>query len=760
MMHSITLSFNGGEVTPYLSYLTNFVKHASSCSLMENFLPMPFGGFRKRPGTLWLTELPDNPRIEVFTFSDGTSNVFVFHAAGIIILATDGDEIDTIAKTIPDPFRLQFSQINDIIDIVSPDFHPCRVSSADGITWTLDETVFDYPPLLDENTDETHTLAVPGSGTVAPAASFTLTSSASLFEAGHVGAIFKIAKKRPADDYERSLKAINATTSTALEVTGLAYFSTSSTSGGWTGDFTVQKSPDGTTWTDERVFTAAGDRNIPVTEIDVGSGFTFLRIKYDGTTATASRGILAAASAFVSGLARITAVASGTSATATALTRLPVTTTSYWTEGAFSTHQGFPLAIALHDRRRVFAGTALRPMSIWASANDDLNNFLQGTAADEGFYRTLAATRQSPIRWLASQRRLFVGTVEGEWVIGADTDSPISPESFLAREYTRFGSNTVPAIPVNDSIYFIERQGLRLRELAYVLERESFDAADLTRLAEHIAVSGITQMAFQHSREPFLWVCTNSGTLLAFAYNRREDIAGWSRHTTLSGKFTSVAVLRNDSDDDDVFLAVRRIPEGGDEGDSVFHLEKFAPSQQRILEEGDFDGMHYVDSGVNAATSGGDNTLTVPDHLEGAQLNVLANGISYERFVLTSAFDLPVACSNAHAGLPVTSILTTLPLDVQVENGTSHSRRKRAQELKLNVFQSFGGSYTYDSQTEVINYTTTGDNTDDSPTLRTAWIPTILPPAHMEDLTFSIRHTEPYPFLCRAAIVSWTLHEP
>jgi hypothetical protein len=757
-MHSITLSFNGGEVTPYIAYLTNFVKHASSCLRMENFLPMPFGGFRKRPGTLWLSTVPANTRIEVFTFSDGLANVIAFHPAGIIIFDVDGTQIATISKTITDPFRLQFSQINDIIDIVSPNFPPCRISS-DGVSWTLADIIFKYPPLLDENTNPAHTLSVPGSGTIAPAASFTLTSSLALFTAGHIGATFKIARKRPANDYERTLAAINATTSPPIEVTGIAYFSTSSTSGGWTGSFTVQKSNDGTTWTDERVFTAADDRNVPVTEIDTGSGFSFLRIKYNGTTATASRGILAVASPFVSGLCQITAVTNGTTATATATTRLPVVTSEYWTEGAFSSRQGFPLAIALHDRRRFFAGTTRKPMSLWASAADDFDNFQQGTEADQSFYRTLAATRQSPIRWLASQRRLFVGTEEGEWVVGADSDTLISPESFLAREYTRFGSSTVPAIPVNDSIYFIERQGLRLRELAYVLERESYDAADLTRLAEHVAVSGIQQMAFQYSREPFLWSITGDGTLLAFAYNRREDIAAWSRHTTLAGKFTSVAVLRNDSDDDDVFLIARRIPADGTEEDAEYHLEKFSPSQQRYQETGNFDEIHHVDSGIHTATTGAENELTLPDHLEGSFVSVLSNGVSYVRYVLANTIALPEDSAHSHAGLPITSTLSTLPLDVASETGTSHSRRKRAQELKLNVYQSFGGSYTYDGDTNIIDYTNTLDNTDSAPALRTGWIPATLPPAHMEDLTFSIVHTEPYPFLCRASILSWTLHE-
>ena len=626
MLHSITLAFNGGEVTPYLAHVTNIDKHASSCTRMENFLPMPFGGFRKRPGTLHLSTLPGNCRLESFTFSDGLSNVIAIHADGIIIFDADGVEVDTIAKDIPNPFLLQFSQVNDIIDIVSPDFHPIQLSSADGIVWNLDTTTFKSPPLLDENTDPALTLNVPGGGTsLAPAAAFTLTSASAVFTTGHVGAFFQISRKRAADDYERSLTATNGTTSAALQLTGSAYFSTSSTSGGWTGAFTVQKSPDGSTWTDERVFNAAGDRNVPVTEIDVGDTFTFLRIKYDGTTAAASRGILAAASPFIRGIVEITAFTSSTSVSATAISRIPTGTTEYWAEGAFSDEQGFPRAIAIHDRRRAYAGTRRRPMSLWFSATDDLDNFLQGTEADQGFYRTLAATRQSPILWVASQRRLFVGTETGEWVIGADTDSLISPESFLARQYTRFGSNTVPAIPINDSIYFVERQGLRLREFAYVLERETFDAADLTRLAEHLHVSGIVQMAFQHSREPILWCITAAGELTAFAYNRAENLAAWSRHTTLAGTFQSVAVIRNDSDDDDVFLVVRRTPEvGADE----YHLEKFSPSQQRYQEQGDLSEIHHVDSGVATSTTGLDHEVSVPAHLEGAFLAVLANGTS------------------------------------------------------------------------------------------------------------------------------------
>lgn len=758
MLHQATLQFNGGEITPYLAYLTPLDKHASSCARLENFIPMPFGGIRKRPGTYHLATLPATARLEAFTLSDGSSFILAFTTTAVHIFQPDGTPYDLLDYSFGDPFQIQFSQVNDVIFLASPNFLPLSLSfPVSG--WELADANFKYPPLLDENPIATHLLTVPGSpgGTLAPAAVFTLTSSANLFAAGHVQATFEISRKRAANDFERSLNATDGATSAPIEISGIAYFSTSSTSGGYTGSFIVEKSTNGSTWTEERIFAAEGDRNIPVTEIDVGEGYFFLRLRYTGTSHAPSRGILAAASPFIRGLARITAFTNATTVTASAITRVPIGETQYWAEGAFSAHRGFPRAITLHDRRRIYGGTLHRPMSIWASAIDDLNNFRTGTADDEGFYRTLAATRQSPIVWMASQRRLYAGTEEGEWVINPDQDGPLTPESFTAREYTRFGSSTVPALVINDSVFFIERQGFRLRELAYVLERESYDAANLTRLAEHISASGITQISYQHSREPLLWSVTAAGDLLAFAYDRRENLAAWSRHTTITGKFRSVAVLRRNANDDAVFVLIERTHP--DTLAVTHHLEKLATSQQFHQEQADLTQIHHVDSGIysiDPATL----EIPVPAHLEGQTLHTLADGIFYESYVLDSKITLPIAASHIHTGLPITSTLASLPQDITLDAGTTHARTKRAHELKLAIYNTFGGSYTYDAQTNQINYTTTGDLTDTAPALLTGWMEHTLPPAHLQDLTFSIVHTEPYPFICRAAVLSWQLHEP
>ncbi len=836
-LHQVNFSFNGGEITPYLAHVNNLDKHATSAARMENFLPMPFGSIRKRPGTLHLAKLPRAGRLETFTFSDGSSYVFAFlppvaeipgvipvpaQPGKLVIYRPDG----TIAKEFTsglngpadfeEPFRLQFSQINDVIDIVDPNHQPRQVRSSfdgsGGISWTLVNTVFKYPPLLDENSDETHTFQLSEMGKPfvegklfmptapdLPVQELVILSSKGFFKRSHIGAVFEISRERAANDFERTQMAANGFTA-HIEVSDIAYFSTSGLNdSNWYGTFTVERSDKGgapLSWYPFRTYTALGDRHVPVTEIEIDKP-CLLRLSYLGNPNTKARGILAVGSAYTRGLVQITDLSpttpalEGTSAICKALTMVPGTRTKYWTEGAFSEYRGYPRTIAVHDRRRVFGGTFHRPMSLWFSRTDALDDFQTGTEDDAGMFRTLAATRQSPVLWMASQRRLFIGTNTGEWVVGAESsDTPISPVNFLAREYTRFGSNTVPALAINDSVYFVERQGIRLRELAYVLERETFDAADLTRLAEHIAVDGITQMSFQQSREPFLWMVTGEGNLLSFAYNRNENLAAWARHTTAYGKFRSVAVVRNNEDDDDVFFIVERTPAAGVK---EYHLEKFSISQQAHLEAGDLDKVHYVDAGVKVAPA--DIVLHQPaddlpyyrfrvkPHFKGRRMHYLArhpmdhdndpatplrdtgrvfhSGTVYQDSLDGQCYiDLPREAVTVDYGLPITSVLATLPLDIQVENGTTHSRLKRAHELKLNVLNTLGGTYTYAGDTGQLHYATTADTMDAAPALRTGWLAHILPPAHLQDLSYTLTHEEPYPFLLRAAILSWSLHEP
>lgn len=221
ILHQTNIALNGGEITPYLAHTGSLDKHASSAGRMENFIPMPFGSVRKRPGTLHLQTLEREARLEAFTLSDGVSYVMAFlasvPAAGskprqygqILIYRADAPpgaspeasftEQTQVLAAFKDPFRLQFSQINDVIEIVDPFHHPRVLMSqalpGGGVLWTLERTPYKYPPLLDENGDETHTLELgpavsPPAVYVAGTEGIRLKSSAAIFSPGHVGAVF------------------------------------------------------------------------------------------------------------------------------------------------------------------------------------------------------------------------------------------------------------------------------------------------------------------------------------------------------------------------------------------------------------------------------------------------------------------------------------------------------------------------------------------------------------------------------------------
>jgi hypothetical protein len=828
--HQSFLSFNAGEISPYLNYRTDFAKHASGVATMENFLPMPFGGFRKRPGTLYLATLSGACRLQTFYVSggvaysppgagaftgqiddeaEGSSYILAFSTTQIKVYQTDGTLAQTLSLATADPFKLQMAQVNNVMFIVGPDIVPQSLTfTLSTVTFALAETPFTYPPLLDENADETLTIATsfvntigttwangtvysignvvkvagvgsfecilghtgntannkPNTGTAwttfweyaddsssTIGQSVTLTASSALFASSHVGAIFKISKERPANLFETSIAATTANDgkwSNAIPIEGAWAFNTFGT---WEGTFTLQRSFDhGITWEDFRKY--AGEKNRNVADEGTQDVRAMMRVKwsYGATGSSSPKGVLSSSEPYISGLVKVTAYTSSTTVTATTVTPVEACTTEFWTEGAFSAFQGYPAAVGIHERRLVYGGTTKKQASIWTSKTDDLLNFKTGTDADSSIFVTLAGTRMDPIRWIASQRRLFIGTGGGEWVFGSETtDAPLSPSNLLAREYTRFGSTTLPALVHHDSIFFVERQGRRLREMAYQIQNESYDAADLSRLAEHITTGGIVQLAWQQNREPYLWAVRSDGTLLSFNYNRDEQIAAWSRHTTYSGQFKSVAVIRNQSNDDSIFFVVKR-------GNS-FILEKFA-SRQQAYQEGEGVVLSY--HGVDCGSIGTFSTLALPAIHRGTTVTICRGYVAGTATcnagtgLLTTTTAAASPYDVCHAGFPITATLTTLPLDVQADNGTTHFRRKRANEIVINVVSSAGGTVTYGGQDQTLTY---GDKVQ-------AWgtgiLETTLPPAFLDDLTVTLTHAEPYPFLVRAIVLRWSLHEP
>lgn len=74
-------SFNAGELSPLMDARVGLDKYLAGCRILKNFIPVPFGGVSKRPGTLSLVEVHNGSkkaRVESFRFSTDTQYILEF----------------------------------------------------------------------------------------------------------------------------------------------------------------------------------------------------------------------------------------------------------------------------------------------------------------------------------------------------------------------------------------------------------------------------------------------------------------------------------------------------------------------------------------------------------------------------------------------------------------------------------------------------------------------------------------------------------
>jgi hypothetical protein len=558
------------------------------------------------------------------------------------------------------------------------------------------------------------------------------------------GNYYRISPERDDQDFQVELAATSANDgrkSPVIIVQGAWNFFTYGT---WDGIFTLQRSANsGKSWTTVRAWEGSADRNVAASGREDEPVWLRLKWSHGDTGSSNPRGVLVPESPSVTGYALMDSYVGPEEMTGTAVTALMSGNTYRWAEGAFNSRYGFPRALALHESRLCFAGTTDLPVSLWISASDDLLNFEPGVEDDDGIFVTLALSASSPIRWLASQRRLFIGTAFGEWVTGSETtDSPLSPSNFLARQYSGYGSAPIAPHLGGDAILFLDRKASRLRELAFDDSRGSYDAADLTRLGEHLTRGGISNMSWQATREPGLWTVRRDGVLLHFAFNRQEKVAAWSRHSTAGGEFYDVAILPSDGGDDEVFFIVKR--------GANMHLERFPQNWQAAVE--DNAGWFHLD-GVR----GSGVTITVPAHLRTPGITRLlapttAPVVTVQDYTGDATQTIPAAVWQIGKTIP--SALDSLPVDLQGQDGTTQARRKRLRKVLLSLYQSRGGQV----------WNRTGSNKQTIPAistdiLRSGWAETVPDAGALDDVQLRIFHDEPFPFCLRCAVLRWEVHE-
>ncbi|MDZ4253535.1 MAG: hypothetical protein U1A72_13290 [Sulfuritalea sp.] len=239
-----------------------------------------------------------------------------------------------------------------------------------------------------------------------------------------------------------------------------------------------------------------------------------------------------------------------------------------WRLGLWSDTTGFPRHGVYHQERLAFDGAAIEdPQRNEASKTGDFHNFTPGVADDDPLSLSLAGDAVNAPQWLASKKGLISGTTGKEIRLTGDTDrAALTPTNINASKETAVGSADLEPLDADD-LLFVQLFGRRVHAFEFSIEIEGMRSPDLTRLAEHITLTGITTWAFQRHPWRLAWATRGDGLLIAGVISREEEVVAWAREP-VGGVFQggavaveSVAVIPG-ADFDEVWITVKRTVNG------------------------------------------------------------------------------------------------------------------------------------------------------------------------------------------------------
>lgn len=545
---------------------------------------------------------------------------------------------------------LSYAQSGDVLYLCCPGFAVRKLTRAGATSWSFATLDPKAGPFEVEDPDQTTTVyADAETGTV------TLTASAAIFTAAHVGGLFQL--DRAPTEVNESWEVGKAISAGDVRRSQGHYYEAlnSATTGTITPNHTEGSRFDGD----------SGGSGGGVNWLYLHSGY---------------------------GWGKITAVGSSSSATMTVLSRLPAgavgsgNATNRWAFGSWSDAYGHPTSVAFFRERLCFA----RGTKIWMSVPADFENFAERDAgvvsADSAVSIDIRLGQNNDILWLLSASDLLVGTEGGEFSIGEiSTAEALGPNNIASLPGPGYSSRQVQPVKVNDGALYVPASGRKVRDLRFAAGSDGYLATDVTAQCEHLPRGQIVQMAYAREPASIVWAACANGDLLGFTYDPLPPYgvtAGHKHPLGGGGLVESVSTIPSpDGTHDELWMIVRREING----QTKRYVEYFDPEW---VEDDGVENAFFVDCGLTydgAATT----TITGLHHLEGEAVSVLAGGrVIPNKTVSGGGFTLDDAASPVHAGFSYRAVLQSMSIEAGAGEGTAQTKIKRIARFFLRLFES------------------------------------------------------------------------
>lgn len=712
-------SFNAGEFSPLLDGRIDYQKYGAAASYIRNFLPLVQGPITRRGGTRYITSTKGNGKAwlipfifsatqaYVLEFGDNYIRFFYNHAqilSGASVYEIISPYSSSDLTNSDGTLTLDFAQTGDILYITHANYPVQKLSRLAHDSWTIAAVDFVGGPFKDYNTDDTITVyasAVTGNN-------ITLTASSSIFEAGHVGSLFRLKQRK------------------ATTVTKWAVGKTVAA-----GDL---RRSDGKTYVCITGGTTGSDQPVHVEGTE-----------YDGDAVSweyHDPGY---------GYCKITSVTSGTIAIADVIDDLPYDcitdqhATTNWAFGAWSDVEGYPTAIAFFRERLCFA----KGIQVFISESAWFESFydrdMSGEiVADKAIIATLASDTVNTVQWLLSNKTgLLCGTAGAEIVISEITTSEaFGPSNCKAETQSQYGASAIIPVRAGNMALHLTRSRKQMREIRYDYSYDQYVSTSVTDLSEHITGGGLLQLAYQFEPYSIIWGVRADGLLTGFTYSPEQEVKSWHLHEIGgSAVVESVACIpAPEGTHDELWMICQRTINGQTKRYLEYMTLPFAHGA-------DLEDAYYVDCGLTYDSTAA-TTISGLDHLIGSSVAILADGAKHPVRTVDSSggITLNSSASVVQIGFACPAYYRSMRLEGGSREGVSQGKIKRINKGVLRFYDTVGGEYGPDfDHTDPILTHYGGMAMDTEPAIFSGDIEVEWPGDYERDGRLCIAQTDPFP---------------
>ncbi len=330
---------------------------------------------------------------------------------------------------------------------------------------------------------------------------------------------------------------------------------------------------------------------------------------------------------------------------------------------------GYPGSITFFQGRMWLAGSLAKPATVWGSVSGE-DNYEEFTAvgAEDDDALELPLARDGVIQWIQGGKALTIGSDTAEHIIFGNAQFDLlTPANARVTQHSSYGSYRIHAEWLSEKITFVSQDQRRVYIADYDRETFGFVSDELTYMAEHISIPGITEVAYSQNPRAHVWATKLDGEMIGCTYQRETDAIGWHRHLSPFGQILSVTTTEEFGTSVVWLLILRQ---------QKLYLERV--SNNVFL---DFHKIRQYETPTD--------TVDGLEHLNELVVDIVADGAYAGRTTIEDGeATIDFEATTFVVGIPYTARMITLPVEVLSPADTLSSKLVRWNRIFVRLLSS------------------------------------------------------------------------